>query len=103
MSAGTRTALGLSLALAACTPARSPGGPTVSLRMSGSPADATVIVDEESLGSLDFVAAHGVALPPGTHYVTVKSPGYFPLDRAVEAKAGDPPIQLDVALTRVPD
>jgi hypothetical protein len=71
--------------------------------MSGAPADATVVVDEESLGTLDFVAAHGVALPPGTHYVTVRAPGYFPLDRAVEAKPGDPPIQLDATLTPVPD
>ena len=58
--------------------------------MHGTPADAAVIIDEEAVGQLDFVAAHGVALPPGVHHVTVKARGYFPLDREVEAKEGDP-------------
>ena len=69
-------------------PAQSPTPPTVSLRMQGTPADATVIIDDEALGTLDFVAAHGVALPPGVHHVTVKAAGYFPWDREVEAEAG---------------
>jgi hypothetical protein len=76
---------------------------TVSLRMRGAPADAAVVIDEEAVGQLDFVAAHGVALPLGVHHVTVKATGYFPWDRVVEAKSGSPPIQLDVALTKVPD
>jgi hypothetical protein len=67
------------------------------------PADATVVVDDETLGSLDFVAAHGVALPPGVHHVTVKAPGYFPWDHEVEAKEGSPPLAFQVALTPVPD
>jgi hypothetical protein len=71
--------------------------------MRGTPPNATVIIDEEALGSLEFVAAHGVALPPGVHHLTVKALGYFPWDREVEAKAGSAPIALDVALTRVPD
>jgi hypothetical protein len=92
-------------ALAACN-ARSPDEmrrPTVSLRMRGTPAEAAVIIDEETVGQLDFVAAHGVALPLGVHHVTVKANGYFPWDRQVEAKEGSPPIRLDVALTPVPD
>jgi hypothetical protein len=92
--------------LAAACAARSPSDlrrPTVSLRMKGTPADAAVIIDEETVGQLDFVAAHGVALPLGVHHVTVKASGYFPWDREVEAKEGSPPIRLDVALTPVPD
>jgi hypothetical protein len=77
--------------------------PTVSLRMQGSPPDAAVIIDEETVGQLDFVAAHGVALPPGLHHVTVKASGYFPWDREVNAKEGSAPIRLDVVLTPVPD
>jgi hypothetical protein len=71
--------------------------------MGGQPADATVIVDDETVGTLDFVAAHGVALPPGVHHVTVKATGYFPWDREVEAKVGSAPIRLDVAMIPVPD
>jgi hypothetical protein len=86
-----------------CEPARDPAGSTVSLRMRGTPRDATVIVDDEPLGSLEFVAAHGVALPPGVHHVTVKAPGYFPWDREVAAKLGSAPLVLEVALSPVPD
>jgi hypothetical protein len=79
--------------------------PTVSLRLRirGTPPDAAVVIDEEAVGQLDFVAAHGVALPVGIHHVTVKANGYFPWDREVEAKDGSPPILLDVSLTPVPD
>jgi hypothetical protein len=73
--------------------------------MRGGPPNASVTIDDEPLGALDFVAAHGVALPPGLHHVTVKAQGYFPWDREVDAqvRAGSPPITLDVALTPVPD
>jgi hypothetical protein len=75
----------------------------VSLRLHGTPDAATVIVDEESLGPLAFVATRGVALPPGTHHVTVRAAGYFPSDQTVEAKEGSPPIELTVALVPIPD
>jgi len=91
------------VALLACTPPEAPTQETVSLRMRGTPAQATVIIDDEAVGQLDFVAAHGVALPPGVHYVTVKAEGYFPWDRQVDAKPGSGPIRLEVALTPIPD
>ena len=87
----------------ACAPAEAPAVPTVSLRLAGAPADATVTVDDEPIGTLDFVAAHGVALPPGTHRVTVRARGYFPWDREVQARPGSPPIRLTAALEPVPD
>ena len=89
--------------LCACQPAQSASQPTVSLRLRGTPAGATVIIDEEALGTLDFVAAHGVALPPGVHHVTVKANGYFPSDVAVDAQPGSAPVVLAVALVPVPD
>jgi PEGA domain len=95
--------LPLSLCLASCQPPAVAPKPTVSLRMGGTPSDATVIIDEQVMGSLDLVAAHGVALPPGVHHVTVKASGYFPWDREVKAELGQGPIRLDVALTPVPD
>jgi hypothetical protein len=88
---------------AACGQPQTPGRPTVSLRMQGTPADALVIIDEELVGQLDFVAMRGVALPPGVHHITVKAHGYFPMDKEVTGKMGDPPIRVDVALTPVPD
>jgi len=93
----------LASGLLGCPPSHTASGPTVSLRMGGTPAGAAVIIDDENVGPLDFVAAHGVALPPGIHHVTVKASGYFPLDREIEAKSGSPPIRLDVALVPVPD
>lgn len=78
--------------------------PTISLRIVGTPPDATVIVDEEAVGPLDFVSAHGIALPPGVHHVTVTKIGYFPWDKEVAATPGSPPIRLPaIALVPVPD
>jgi hypothetical protein len=88
---------------AGCEPAQAPQVATVSLRVRGAPADATVVLDDATLGTFDFVAAHGVALPPGLHRVSVHASGYFPWDRAVEAKEGSGPIVLQVAMTPVPD
>jgi hypothetical protein len=44
-----------------------------------------------------------VALPIGVHRISVTAPGYFPWDKAVEAKPGGTLIRLDVALAPVPD
>ena len=77
--------------------------PTVSLRLRGTPPDASVTIDDLPVGSLSLVAAHGIALPPGTHRVTVSAPGFFPWDRIVRAEDGTAPIALDVALVPVPD
>lgn len=75
--------------------------PTTSLRVKGKPPDASVTVDDQYLGALAYVAAHGVALPPGKHRITVEKAGFFPWDKVVEAK--DESIHLDVTLTRIPD
>jgi PEGA domain-containing protein len=97
------SSLVLWLLSASCVPPQAPAQPTISLRVRGTPPSATVVVDEEALGTLDFVAAHGVALPPGVHHVTVTARGYFPSDTEVDARPGSPPVRLEVALTPVPD
>ena len=74
---------------------------TVSMKVKGNVPDAQVTVDDIPLGNLAYVAAHGVALPPGRHRVTVEKPGYFPWDAVLEAK--DEPIHLDVKLVPIPD
>jgi hypothetical protein len=76
---------------------------TTSLRVKGAPADASVTIDDRYLGSFVYVAAKGVALPPGKHTITVEKTGFFPWDRVVEAHDGDPPIRLDVTLVKIPD
>lgn len=76
---------------------------TVSLRISGEVPDAAVTVDDQYMGALAYVQRRGVALPVGTHRVTVERPGYFPWDRLVEARSGGGPILLKVELVKVPD
>lgn len=76
---------------------------TTSLRIKGGTPDAAVTVDDQYIGGFSYVAAHGVALPPGKHRITIEKAGYFPWDRLVEAHEGDPPIHLDVVLTKIPD
>ena len=75
--------------------------PTVSLRVQGNVADAQVTIDDQPIGALAYVAAHGVALPPGKHRVTVEKAGYFPWDAVLEAD--DEPIHIDVKLVPIPD
>ena len=85
----------------ACGPAREPK--TVSLRMVGAPPNATVTVDDIFVGTFDVVSRRGVALPPGSHRVSVEAPGHLPWDKVVEAREGAGPMQLDVKLVPIPD
>ena len=74
---------------------------TVSLKVQGNVPDAQVTIDDLPIGALAYVAAHGVALPPGKHRVTVERAGYFPWDAVLEAD--DEPIHLDIKLVPIPD
>jgi hypothetical protein len=76
----------------------------VSLKVARSPEtprDASVIIDEQYIGPLGYVAAHGVRLPVGEHRISVEKNGYFPFDRLVKADRED--VRLDVKLEPVPD
>lgn len=86
--------------LVACSPAKEPKH--VSLRMVGSPPNATVTIDDIFVGRLETVQARGVALPVGTHHLTVEAPGYFPIDKVLEAREGQP-IRVEARLVAVPD
>lgn len=65
------------------------------------PLDASVWIDEEFIGFLGYVAAHGVRLPEGEHRITVEREGYLPWDRLVVSDRE--PIHLDVRLIPIPD
>lgn len=93
-------AVALGLVLAACA-GRTPR--TVSMRLVGSPPNASVTIDDQFVGTLEVVVRRGVALPPGKHRVSVEAAGYLPWDQIVEAKEGAGPVRLDVRLVRVPD
>lgn len=102
MIRGARSAwLFVPLALAACGPPKEPK--TISMRMVGSPPSASVTIDDIFVGRLDTVSARGVALPIGTHRVSVEAPGYLPWDKVIEAKEGQGPLRLDVRLAATPD
>jgi hypothetical protein len=65
------------------------------------PPDASVSIDEQYVGPLGYVAAHGVRLPEGEHRISVTKSGYFPWDRLIVADTH--PIKLDVKLEPIPD
>lgn len=94
--------LGLALGAASCQ-IFAPPGHTVSLRMHGERAfaEAQVTIDDQLIGPLGYVAARGVALPPGRHRITVEKAGYFPWDTMVEAT--EQPIVLNIVLVPIPD
>ena len=91
----------IALSLVACGPPAPPK--TVSMRIAGGPANASVTVDDIFVGTFDVVSRRGVALPPGSHRVSVEAPGHLPWDKVVEAREGAGPMQLDVKLVPVPD
>ena len=102
LSAAAALALLFILSLTSCEPGV--GRPAVSLslaREAKSPRDAAVLIDEEYIGPLGYVAARGVRLPIGKHRITVEKPGYFPWDRLVEADRDA--IHLDIQLEPIPD
>jgi hypothetical protein len=71
------------------------------VRQDKTPRDASVTIDEEYIGPLAYVAAHGVRLPVGEHRITIEREGYFPYDVAVVA--GRDAIRVNVKLVRIPD
>ncbi|MBI2391955.1 MAG: PEGA domain-containing protein [Deltaproteobacteria bacterium] len=96
-------ALALSALLIACAPAKPP---TTSLRLApaqDAPKNARVIIDDQPVGSLDFITKRGVALPPGKHRITIEADGYLPWDLEVDAGDKGGLIKLDVKMVKVPD
>jgi len=70
-------------------------------RAAKTPGNASVIVDEQYIGPLHYVAAHGIRVEAGEHRISIEKDGYFPYDQRVEAEGGI--IQLNVELTPIPD
>jgi hypothetical protein len=73
------------------------------MRMTGEPPNASVTIDDQFVGAFAVVAARGVALPKGTHHVTVEAAGYFPWDKTIVVNEGDRVIRLYVHLIPIPD
>lgn len=70
-------------------------------RVKSTPKSASVYIDEEYIGPLYYVAAHGVRLPVGEHRISVTCDGYFPWDKLVQAARE--PVALRVQLVPIPD
>lgn len=95
-------ALALLAAAAGCRPGVGRAAVSMKLELDRSqPADASVFIDEEYVGPLGYVAAHGVRLPVGEHRITVERDGFFPWDQLVVADRQ--PIELRVKLEPIPD
>jgi hypothetical protein len=101
LAVGFALNVALGPSLVACGPPAAPK--TVSMRMVGGPANASVTVDDIFVGTLDVVSTRGVALPPGIHHVSVEAPGHLPWDKVVEAREGEGPVRVDVKLVPIPD
>ena len=102
LTAAAALALLFILSLTSCEPGVGRAAVSLSLaREAKSPRDAAVLIDEEYIGPLGYVAARGVRLPIGKHRITVEKPGYFPWDRLVEADRDA--IHLDIQLEPIPD
>ncbi len=96
-------ALVVALLLTACAPSKPP---TTSLRLvptAGAPGRARVTIDDQPLGSLDFIVKRGAALPPGKHRLTIEAEGYLPYDTEIDAGENGGLIKLDIRLVKKPD
>lgn len=70
-------------------------------REENTPRRALVYIDDQFIGTLDYVEQKGVRLPEGKHRVSVQKNGYYPFDALVESDRY--PIALNVELLRLPD
>jgi hypothetical protein len=77
--------------------------PTVVVHFSGGPDDALVHIDDQYIGLLGRLEKRGIALPVGTHRVTVEQVGYFPHDVLIEVVEERPPPPVVVHLALIPD
>ncbi|HYJ10886.1 MAG TPA: PEGA domain-containing protein [Polyangiaceae bacterium] len=93
------------IVLAACPGCQPPVHAAFSLKVDyakKTPTDASVVIDEQYVGPLGYVAAHGVRLRVGEHRVSITKAGYFPYDRLI-VKNDSEPFKLEVALEPIPD
>ena len=65
------------------------------------PGSASVIVDEQYIGPLAYVAAHGIRVEAGEHRISIEKDGYFPYDQLVQSEGGT--VRLEVELVPIPD
>jgi hypothetical protein len=75
--------------------------PQTHLALTGNVPDASVTIDDQDVGTMKHVTKHGVALPPGTHRLTVEKQGYFPFDKLIESNGKT--LSLKVELEPIPD
>jgi len=94
----------IAIVLAACPGCGPPLRAAVSMSLhytKPTPSDASVSIDEQYIGPLGYVAAHGVRLVEGEHRISITKTGFFPWDRLVTSSRE--PIKLDVTLQPIPD
>jgi hypothetical protein len=91
-------------ALQGCANMGVQAGSTLRLdRTQQTPKNARVIIDEQYVGPLAYVAARGVRLTEGEHRIPVIKEGYFPFDEIVTVEGREQELRLDVELVPIPD
>ncbi len=80
----------------ACGPA-----PAVMLRLSGTPRDALVTIDDRYIDKLGRISKRGIKLRPGHYRLTVEQVGFFPHDQIVHIEA-ERPRALNIELQAIP-
>jgi hypothetical protein len=72
------------------------------LRVSGTPDDALITVDDQYVGKLGRLKRFGVKVPEGEHRLTVEAQGHFPKDALVTIpREGE--AKVDVKLDAIPE
>ena len=92
----------LALALSGCGASRPrTQEPRGTVRFSGEPDDAELVINETRLGPIGMFQESGVLLRPGTQRVEVRKEGYFTEYRLVEVTA-DKLVEVEVHLREIP-
>ena len=95
-------ALFLGLWLAGCGASRPrTAEPRGTVRFTGEPADAELIINETHMGPIGMFRESGVLLRPGTQRVEVRKEGYFTEYRLIEVTA-DKLVEEEIRLREIP-
>lgn len=81
--------------LSACGPVQTAETPA-QLQVIAEPETARVYVEDRFIAGARVLAVRPHELPPGTHHITITSPGYFPHDIEANLPSGTTTIRISL-------